>query len=404
MSVSAIFAFVAGLSFWSSMGCNLPIMPLYVGEELKGEAYVGLVMATFATGLILFRGALGRLTDRWGRRRSMQMGLIIAGTIPLLYHLLPHVPVVIALRPVHALAVGSFATGYAALMGDIAPPGKRGQVIGFLSLVNPLGLGLGPWAGDTLRAALGYGAAFAMASTFAMIGLLCTLFVQDNYEPRLYHKQKYLPIWKLVTTAKVRSPAFVLLAVGMVFGIVSTYLPKLMDELNLGVGAGTFYAAASMAQFIFRMPVASLGDRYGRGIFVTFSLVCYALSMVIVATANSAEAIVMGAILDGVAAGTAIPTVIAWLADRTSPQERGTVMGTAWLGFDVGIATAAGMVGWVMQLLPPSVPLVAVFWIASLLSLLALVVFVVTCSDNVAESVKFALGRGKDKYAITNQT
>ncbi|MFN3361770.1 MAG: MFS transporter [Pseudanabaenaceae cyanobacterium] len=404
MFVCAVFAFIAGLSFWSSMGCNLPIMPLYVGEELRGEAYVGLVMAAFATGLILFRGALGRLADRWGRKRSMQLGLIIAGTIPLLYGLLPHVPIVIALRPIHALAVGSFATGYAALMGDIAPPGKRGQVIGFLSLVNPLGLGLGPWAGDTLRQEWGYGAAFAMAATFAMIGLVCTLFVQDVYTPCPACQQKPLPIWELVTTARVRSPAFVLLAVGMVFGIVSTYLPKLLEELQLGVRAGTFYAAASMAQFIFRLPVASLGDRYGRGIFITFSLVCYALSMLIVATATSSEAIVVGAIIDGVAAGTAIPTVIAWLADRTSPPERGTVMGTAWLGFDVGIATSASVVGWVMQLLPKGVPLVTVFWIASLISLLALAVFLVTCSDNVAESVKFALGRGKDKYAITNQT
>ncbi len=402
MGISAVVAFVSGLAFWSSMGSHLPIMPPYL-VSLGGGDQVGLVMAAFAGGLILCRGALGRLADRYGRRRSMQLGLTIAALVPLLYYALPQVPVVIALRPIHALAVGAFATGYAALMGDIAPPDRRGQVIGFLSLVNPLGLGIGPATGDYLRENFGYGAAFTVASGFAAVGLVCTLFIQDRYAPPDRVQRQNPPIWRLVATPRVRTPAFVLLAVGLVFGILSTYLPQFLDQLKPGINAGSFYAAAAMAQFIFRVPVTTLGDRYGRGIFISFALMCYALSMGIIATAKSAEAFLLAAIIDGIAAGTAIPTVIAWITDRTVPQERGLVIGTVWLGFDVGIATSAALMGGILSLWTDP-PLSIVFLIATLIALIALGVFLITCSDTAKESFNFALGRGKDKYAIGSQT
>ena len=401
MGISAVVAFIAGLTFWSSMGSHLPIMTPYV-SSLGGADRIGWVMAAFAGGLILCRGALGRFTDRFGRRRSMQLGLTIAGIVPLLYYLLPHVPVIIALRPIHALAVGAFATGYAALMGDIAPPDRRGQVIGFLSLVNPLGLAIGPGLGDFLRESLGYGATFMVASGFAILGLVCTLFIQDNYRPLAKQEGHHLPVWRLVTTPRVRPPAFVLLAVGLVFGIVSTYLPPYLDGIKPGINAGTFYVAASMAQFIFRVPVAHLGDRYGRGIFISFAMACYALSMVIIATAQSANAFLIAAIIDGIAAGTAIPTVIAWVTDRTVPQERGLVIGTVWLGFDVGIATSAATVGSILELF--QLPLYSVFLIAGLIAVGALGIFSLTCGDTRQESLNFALGRIKDKYAIGSQT
>ncbi len=401
MGLNAVVAFIAGLTFWSSMGSHLPVMTPYL-ISLGGREYIGWVMAAFAGGLILCRSALGRFADRYGRRRSMQLGLTIAATVPLLYYLLPQVPIVIALRPIHALAVGAFATGYAALMGDIAPPHRRGQVIGFLSLVNPLGLGIGPGLGDFLRESLGYGATFMAASSFATVGLVCTLFIQDSYCPQPQAGKRSVSLWQLIASPRVRAPAFVLLAIGLVFGIVSTYLPPFIDSIKPGINAGTFYVAASLAQFIFRVPVASLGDRYGRGLFICFALVCYTLAMVLIALAQSPPIFLIAALIDGVAAGTAIPTVIAWVTDRTVPEERGMIIGTVWLGFDVGIATSAAAVSKIQDLL--NLPLFAVFLIAGLISLSALVVFALTCSDTRRESLNFALGRAKDKYAIGSQT
>ena len=75
-------SFVTGLLFWSSMASQLPVIPLYV-ESLGGtEAQVGWVMGSFAIGLLLCRAYLGRLADRKGRRIVMQLGLVVAATIP----------------------------------------------------------------------------------------------------------------------------------------------------------------------------------------------------------------------------------------------------------------------------------------------------------------------------------
>ena len=53
----------------------------------------------------------------------------------------------------------------------------------------------------------------------------------------------------------------------------------------------------------------------------------------------------MSGIAEGIGSGIVIPAVVALLADRTVPHERGYVFGMTWIGFDVGIALAGPIMG-----------------------------------------------------------
>jgi MFS family permease len=84
------------------------------------------------------------------------------------------------------------------------------------------------------------------------------------------------------------------------------------------------------------------------------------------------------------------------MADRSAPDERGRTFSLCMVGFDLGIALAGPLFGAIAT----QTSYRAVFGIATLLSSLGLVVFMAFSSKNLAQSVRFALGRSPDVYAI----
>ena len=97
--------FAAGLCFWAGLAGLLPTLPLFI-ETLGGSGQqIGIVMASFAVGLLVARPYLSRLADRRGRKVGLIIGLSAIAIAPfgyLLVLLVPHwmVPLAIAGRPV----------------------------------------------------------------------------------------------------------------------------------------------------------------------------------------------------------------------------------------------------------------------------------------------------------------
>jgi len=104
----------------------------------------------------------------------------------------------------------------------------------------------------------------------------------------------------------------------------------------------------------------------------------------------------LSGIAEGIGSGVVIPAIVALLADRTVPQERGYVFGMTWIGFDVGIAVAGPIMGKLIAV----VGITNIFAIATGLCMLGLVIFATQSNKTVAESFKFAIGQTSDRYAL----
>ena len=87
--------------------------------------------------------------------------------------------------------------------------------------------------------------------------------------------------WKLLFSPRVRIPALVLLMVGLAFGTLSTFVPLFIRSAGVDLNAGLFYTAAAIASFSVRLVTGRASDRYGRGLFITISLVFYTASMLL---------------------------------------------------------------------------------------------------------------------------
>lgn len=389
--------FAAGLLFWSSLASLLPTLPLYIEEVGGTKQQIGLVMGSFAIGLLLFRPWLGQVADKRSRKLVLLIGLGAAAIAPLSYMMVKSIPVLIVLRAFHGISIAAFATGYNALIADIAPPNQRGEVIGYMSLVTAVGMAIGPALGGYIHEWAGYNPMFLLSAGLAVVGLLFTSQIINppisTTETKSTTDNQF---WRLLISPRLRIPAIVLLLVGLAFGTLSTFVPLFIKSVGVDLNAGLFYTATAIASFAVRLVAGRYSDRYGRGLIVSISLVVYTLAMVILWIASSANVFLLAGVLEGAGAGMLLPTIAAMLVDRATQRERGRIFGVCMVGFDVGIAIAGPFLG----LLAEQVGYRNMFGFAAGITCLALLIFLTASSKDLPHSLRFALGRGKDIYAI----
>lgn len=388
--------FAAGLLFWSGLAAHLPTLPLYIQQAGANQHWVGIVMGSFAVGLLVSRPWLARLADSRGRKLVLLIGMTAVALAPLGYLATTSIPLLIGLRAFHGISIAAFALAYSALVVDLSPPPHRGELIGYMSLVNPIGLALGPAIGGFTHEWFGFTPMFLAAASLGLVGLLCTAQVQESRVVEQSAQQGDSQFWRLLGDDRIRVPAIILLLIGLTFGTLSTFVPLYIKEAGVSLNTGLFYTAAAMASFAIRLVAGPASDRYGRGPFISLSLVFYTLSMVILWQANSSASFLLAGAIEGAGSGTLIPMMAALMADRSLPHERGRMFGICMTGFDIGIALAGPILGAVAT----QIGYRGIFGICVGLGIAAIVVFLTQSSKNLSASWRFALGQGRDIYAV----
>jgi len=399
-----LILFAVGLLFWTSLGSLLPTLPLYIDRVGGTAQQIGIVMGAFAIGLLLFRPWLGRVADQKSRKIVLVLGTAVAAIAPFGFLFAKSIPLLILIRAFHGISIAAFTTAYSALVVDLSPVNQRGELIGYMSLVQPIGVAVGPAVGGLIQGKAGFNALFLLAAGLGIFSFLGAIQLQEARKPEI----KSHPVtgeesrvadprfWRLLWSARLRIPAIVLLLIGSAFGAMSTFVPLYIEETKVNLNAGWFYTAAAIASFSFRLFIGRASDRYGRGLFITGSLVFYTIAMIILSQARSANAFLLAGFLEGVGTGTLLPMMIALISDRSSPQERGRVFALCISGFDLGIAIAGPLMG----TFAPQLGYRGIFTINVGLAIVALIVFLTQSSKDLRHSFKFALGRDEDAYTF----
>lgn len=397
-----IFLFFSGLLFWTSITILLPTLPAYVQDVGGTTQQVGLVMGCFAIGLLCSRTWLGRIADRRSRKIVIIIGTIVAGTAPIGYIFTQSIVGLAAIRAFHGISIASFTIGYSALVVDFAPREHRGKLIGYMNLAVPMGMGIGPAIGGFLQANTSYAVLFAFSASCGYGAFLLSSqlreFVSQKVKARNGELNEPARNFKeLTANSALVIPGLVLFLIGLVFGSLVAFLPLYVRELELTSSiVGLFYTFVAIASFTIRISMGRVSDSYGRGVLITCSLFCYILSMFLLSQADSARMLLLAGIVEGAGAGILIPTMLALISDRSYSNERGKVYALCMGGFDVGIALAGPVLGFLEGYLSYG----GVFRVGAILAAVALVIFVTNCSKNLSHSLGFATGREPDAYAL----
>ncbi len=399
INLNLLLLFMAGLLFWSSLSATLPTLPVYIATTGASKLQIGLIMGSFAIGMFLFRPQCGVLADRRGRKIVLLIGMSVAAIAPLLYLSTKSMIILALIRVFHGISIAGFATGYVALVTDLAPASRRGEIMGYMSLVAPLGTAFGPALGGYLQAGFGNVILFSAAGALASFGFFCLL---PLFNPPLVAQPTSKPVnqfrefWQLLSSPQVRIPAIILLIVGLTIGSVDTFVSLFIKSTGVNLNVGLFFTTAAISAFGVRLFAGRASDKYGRGLVITISLVFYVIDMFCIWSANNSASFLLGACMHGIAGGSTFPTISAMMADRAQPHERGKIFSVALMGFDLGLVSAGPLLGGISEYIGYR----SMFGYVVLACILSTYIFLTQSNRNLPESLRFACGLGRDAFTL----
>lgn len=142
------------------------------------------------------------------------------------------------------------------------------------------------------------------------------------------------------------SKSFPLLLLNMFLAMLSTglvipILPELLSEFGAGgQAAGYLVSCFGLTQFIFSPIAGNLSDKYGRKPMIIVGLFLFALSNLIAALAGGLTMLFISRLIGGIGSAALVPSIMAYVADITSNEDRGKAMsllGTSMTsGFIIG--------------------------------------------------------------------
>jgi MFS transporter, DHA1 family, multidrug resistance protein len=199
---------------------------------------------------------------------------------------------------------------------------------------------------------------------------MCTYRATSNITERFEYVSNQLGVENPLETKRALPILFLVMFLVMIgFGIIIPVLPFYAEEIGANpTQLGLLMAVYSLMQLIFAPFWGKLSDRIGRKPIMMMGIAGLALSFFMQAMATELWMLFAARIIGGILSSANMPTAMAYVADITTPENRGKGMGI------IGAATGLGFVfgpaiGGVFSKTSMNLP----FYIAGFSSLITLV-------------------------------
>ena len=324
-----------------AVGAVLPVLPRYVRGPLDaGDISVGIVIGSYAVTGLLLRPFAGRLADHRGRRPTVLIGASMVAIGGLMYLLPLGVPGLIAARLVLGGGEGAVFTAGSAWIVDLAPPARRGRVIGLYGLAVWGALSIGPLFGELIQHTGGYTAVWVFAATVPLLGAAIATRVPDPFRPAAGAADEH---HALIEREAIR-PGLALALASIGYATVAAFVVLHLDARGVGHGAGVFGAFATMV-VLTRLVGGDLPDRVGPVRVAVCAALVEAVGLLTMGVATSLPVAIAGALAMGAAFSLLYPSLSLIVVSRVSDRRRGAALGTFTAFFDAGVGIGAPLAG-----------------------------------------------------------
>jgi MFS family permease len=346
-SKNFLLIFSANFLYFGSFYLLIPTMPQYV-EQLGGTAgQIGLVMGFFTLAAVIVRPSFGRLADQLGRKRLMLIGVGCFALVFLAYMKAYSVALLYCIRILHGLAHAAFLAASAAYIADLAPPQRRGEIIGLYGASNVIAMALFPAIGTAIIQQSGSFIYLLTVSGAAAGMAFCLLTGLGEISSQHLSGAKSPGLLTIGRRREVLIPSLALLAGATVYGATLTFLPVFAPERGIH-DFGIFFTVFAAFTLLSRITAGKLSDKVGRyQVIIPFMGLVAAAALMLPSLSDIWMLSGIGACF-GFGFGAFMPTLNALVVDRTPPPERGGALGFFTSFMDLGIAAGSvvlGMIG-----------------------------------------------------------
>jgi MFS family permease len=334
-----------GLAYFFSLGMLLPVVPLFVEDELGGGSVaVGVAVGAFSVGAVLLRPFAGRIGDRMGRRVLIIGGALTVGVAVALYPLADSVAVLLPARVLGGIGEAAFFVGAGTMVTDLAPEARRGEAISYWSVAVYGGLAFGPALGEWLLDHDHYSRVWVVSAVLAVFAGLLALATRETMRPLPAGVEP--PHQPLLHRAALAPGTVLFLGMVPLAGFAG-FIPLYVTDIGLEDSRGVFllYGCIVLAVRIFG---ARVPDRIGALRAGTLATGGIAAGMVVLAAVPRPWGLYTGTAVLALGMSQLYPSMLMLALTGVPETERGSAVGTTSSFFDLSQGFGAVMLGGVV--------------------------------------------------------
>lgn len=339
-----IFSCIGCFLLFANFYMLLSAMPLAVKQLMDGTAKdMSLVVSIYILGIVFLRPFSGVLADKFGKRRVSIITIFFFIVCTFAYLGMKAIFPLLIVRLIHGVFHSVSTTAHAAMAIDMVPGEKKGEGIGYYGLAMSLSMVLGPALGIYLLSNYDYETLILVASAFAVVSFITTLFVKKKEVTVEKVAKSVKPKLKFSDFIEPKAIPVCISALVFAFSYSSliSFIAVYTQEIGAAEGGMYFFMAFAVSILLTRPMVGKLLDTKGPSFLVYPSLIIFALGTILLSLASSSAMIIVVGLIMGVAYGAIFPS-LQTLTVRLSPANRtGVATATFFLFYDAGFGLGA---------------------------------------------------------------
>jgi MFS family permease len=316
----------------------LPLLPFYALNLNATPETVGRLIAAFSIAQLLAAPIWGRVSDRYGRRPALLIGLSASAAAYVVFGFATSVWLLFLSRLVQGAGGGT--TGVAqAYVADTVEPADRARALGWLSAATSAGVMVGPAIGS-FSAHFGQAAPGLVAATMCMINIFFAWrwLPESRKEPAPGPTKPRKPLWHPAWTA-LRHPTTPIARLLWIYGVGMLAFSSMTSVLPLYLGAefsidettiGYIFLYVGVLSFVMRsLLLGPIVDRIGETWAMRIGTVLLVLGLAFFPLPGDLWTLAL--VIPLVPIGTALlfPATTSLMSRHSDQGELGTTMGVA---------------------------------------------------------------------------
>jgi DHA1 family multidrug resistance protein-like MFS transporter len=313
-----------------------PVLPQYALSFSIPKALVGWAIAAFALGRLVTDIPAGLLSERFGRKKIMILGLVLIILSSIGAGLADTYDWLLFARVVGGIGSALYMIAATTWVAQVSAGKSRGRYMSLYTGLVLAGTIFGPTIGGYTAARFGLNAPFFAWAALGAAGLIATIPLKEIAERSKIHVKDILSVFKNRPFMLVNCSVLALFFLRI--GVRSTLVP-LYAHLNLGLSEeriGILLTVAAVATVACTFFSGWLSDRVGRKRPVMACLFLSGIVVLFIPWQGSLTGLTGIMVLYGLATGLQ-GSMAAWPADVAPKGKLGTSMGVYRVMADIGM-------------------------------------------------------------------
>ncbi len=356
MTTSRSFAILCTIGVFCFISYNMvrmPVLALFAESLGASPERIGVIVSVSTLTGVFLKLPSGALSDIYGRRVLLRVGVIAFGIPPFFYPFISDLDALTILRLFHGLATAIFAPSALATVAELYRE-RRGAALGTYTACTQSGALLGPFIGGYLAFAYGFSSAFVTAGIFGFAATAMFYSLHLSPPPPGVHEKGSASVWAemwkgftiVARNRKVLITSSTDAAKMIANGALMAFLPLYGVSVGLNAGeVGLLFTVQSLTSFISKPIMGRVSDRLGRQPLIMLGLlICAATFVSIPHVAGFALLLLLSA---GFGFGEAVvsSSSSAFVADSSEFKTLGAGMGMQGTIGDIGHASGPLLAG-----------------------------------------------------------